>query len=328
MRACFILLFLLIYATGSGQYKFSRIDSLMTESDVQRFVRSIDKEFAGFVLKPTTQVSPLFGFTDFCTRVKDSLKLEIPFIKADFDNNTKTDLLVTGEYPGFTVIVFMHLAYDSIKPFYLTSAPLGDCIIPKTGTRKNFTTLEYFYGPDHSYWSAGNEKDSFRVSKKELIFKFGGFVEYAEKENNYSIEKIEYSTTGCFGSCPVFSLSVKNTGEAIFDAKKYNSQGNYWAETRPVEITGRFETRIDPSHLSSILDLLNYLDFPSLENNYAVSWTDDQACTLKITYDNGQTKTIKDYGKSGTHGLARLYRLLFDLRFNQTWKRISKKSKS
>jgi hypothetical protein len=51
-----------------------------------------------------------------------------------------------------------------------------------------------------------------------------------------------------------------------------------------------------------------------------VGWTDDQTCTLKITYDNGKTKTITDYGKIGTYGLNRVYSILFSLRQNQKWK--------
>ena len=48
--------------------------------------------------------------------------------------------------------------------------------------------------------------------------------------------------------------------------------------------------------------------------------TDGQTCGLKITYDNGKTKIIHDYGLIGTFGLDRTYEMLFNLRKNQTWK--------
>jgi hypothetical protein len=57
-----------------------------------------------------------------------------------------------------------------------------------------------------------------------------------------------------------------------------------------------------------------------LQNNYAVNWTDDQTCTLTITYNNEQTKTITDYGEIGTNGLRIIYDRLFALRKNQKWK--------
>jgi len=55
------------------------------------------------------------------------------------------------------------------------------------------------------------------------------------------------------------------------------------------------------------------------DNSYRVSWTDDQTSTLKITYDNGKVKTIRDYGLIGTFGLSQAYKLLFDLRGSQPW---------
>lgn len=58
------------------------------------------------------------------------------------------------------------------------------------------------------------------------------------------------------------------------------------------------------------------MDFTNLEKDYAVGWTDDQSCTLKIVYDNNKTKVIEDYGLIGTFGLKKLYQQLFELRFN------------
>ena len=71
--------------------------------------------------------------------------------------------------------------------------------------------------------------------------------------------------------------------------------------------------------------LLAYIDFPQLENNYSVNWTDDQTVELKIIYSSGKIKTISDYGASGSYGLKKVYKLLFDLRQNQNWKKIDEK---
>ena len=72
---------------------------------------------------------------------------------------------------------------------------------------------------------------------------------------------------------------------------------------------------------SKIVELLNYIDFPNLKDNYAVNLTDDQTCTLTIIYNNGKVKKIEDYGLIGTFGLDRFYSLMFELRFNQEWKK-------
>ncbi len=85
------------------------------------------------------------------------------------------------------------------------------------------------------------------------------------------------------------------------------------------EASGNFNSKIMEDKYNDIVNLLNYVDFETLKDNYAVGWTDDQSSTLKITYDNGKVKSIEDYGLIGTYGLDRIYQLLFELRENQKW---------
>ena len=59
------------------------------------------------------------------------------------------------------------------------------------------------------------------------------------------------------------------------------------------------------------------------KQDYYVDWTDDQDCTLKVVYDNNKVKEVRDYGLIGTFGLKKLYQQLFELRFNQDWKKIN-----
>lgn len=66
------------------------------------------------------------------------------------------------------------------------------------------------------------------------------------------------------------------------------------------------------------------MDFPNLENTYALNRSHTTDCVLKITYGDGKTKEIKDYGMLGTYGLMKVYEIIFDLRFNQEWKVDSK----
>ena len=85
------------------------------------------------------------------------------------------------------------------------------------------------------------------------------------------------------------------------------------------EVSGNFNSKITKDKYNDIVNLLNYIDFESLKDNYSVSWTDDQTATITITYDNGKVKSISDYGLIGTFGLDRVYQLLFELRDNQKW---------
>ena len=50
-----------------------------------------------------------------------------------------------------------------------------------------------------------------------------------------------------------------------------------------------------------------------------MSGTDRPSCNLTITYNQGKKKTIHDYGKKGTFGLQKLYKMISRLRTNQNW---------
>lgn len=110
-------------------------------------------------------------------------------------------------------------------------------------------------------------------------------------------------------------MSVLGDKSATFKAESYNRRvGN------SREIKGVFHTTISDTAFFDIINLLDYIDFPNLEDNYSVGRTDDQTSVLTVTYNNGKVKTIRDYGLVGTFGLDRLYHLFFNLRYNQNWK--------
>ena len=158
-------------------------------------------------------------------------------------------------------------------------------------------------------------KEKQTLQQKDLIFKFGDFIEFNKSPKTYKIEKIEYTTGMCFGTCPAFSIEINKDRKGTFKAEYYNTKTK-----NSKEVNGTFKTDINEKSYSEIIGLLNYIDFPNLKDDYSVSWTDDQTCNLTITYNNGQKKKIKDYGLIGTYGLDRLYQLFFELRFNQNWK--------
>ncbi len=105
----------------------------------------------------------------------------------------------------------------------------------------------------------------------------------------------------------MFELTIKSNGKATYI--------NYNNTTNEQIFTGN----IVANKLKQITDLLGYINIRQLKDNYAVNWTDDQTVNLTITFADGSSKTIKDYGMRGTFGLSRLYELLFDLRTSQTW---------
>lgn len=291
-----------------GQKFLSKIDSLNSKADVEKLIHSFDKDYQKFTLKPISQFESDYNTKGFCKKIADSLGITKSFYKADFDNNGYTDLLAIGDYYDFKIFVVMNYGHNSLKLNRLTRRSFQDCTFPKI---LNDTLIRYYFIQQPN-WSDTNQ--SATLQYKDLTFKYGDFVEYNLQPKNYSIEKIEYQTTMCFGSCPKFYISILKDKSSTFKAEAYNRELR-----NSKEIKGEFNTTLADTSFREIINLLNYIDFPNLKDNYAVGWTDDQTCTLTITYNNGQVKKIRDYGLIGTYGLDRLYQLLFDLRFNQNW---------
>ncbi|MEN8121444.1 MAG: DUF6438 domain-containing protein [Bacteroidota bacterium] len=154
------------------------------------------------------------------------------------------------------------------------------------------------------------------IEKETLFCWSGDFIEFKKKQNMYNIEKIKYQTTRCFGTCPQFYLEIDKLKNATLDAKYHNRK-----DKKGKEIKGKYNAIIKDKDYDEIVKLLNDINFPNLNDNYAVAAKDYPTCFLTITYNNGKVKKIRDYGLNGTSGLKKLYNLMFELRFNQEWKK-------
>ncbi|WP_379965433.1 DUF6438 domain-containing protein [Epilithonimonas sp. UC225_85] len=304
-----IILITLMSQNIFAQKLISKIDSINTEKEVENLIHTLDKDYKDFKIKKIADFKEEHGENKFCKNIADSLKIDKSFYKADFDNNGYTDILAIGDYYDFKIFVLMNYGNDSLKINRLTRRSFQNCTFPKI---INDSIINYYYFSEPHIFS----EEKSKLTKKDLIFKFGDFVEYNSKPNSYKIEKIEFQTTMCYGTCPQFFISIDKNKNGVFKAENYNID----KAKGKVEVKGKFNTIITDNDYNELVSILNYVDFPNLEDNYSVNWTDDQTSTLKITYNNGKVKEISDYGMIGTYGLDRIYSLFFDLRFNQNWK--------
>ncbi|RYZ27969.1 MAG: hypothetical protein EOO10_11065 [Chitinophagaceae bacterium] len=279
------------------------IDSIQTAQQIQKLILRADKRFDGFKVNATLKFSE-----KECQNLSDSLKIK-PWTKADFDCNGLTDLLVVGSWSDPAIICILDKGGDRFELKRITRRSFQDCTFPLVGKNNDLIAIEYFF---QSYPERDNWNKPRQLERKTLIYKFGDFIEANPNPSAHRIEKVEYSTTMCYGTCPVFKVVINADKTAVWHAEEYNEIGGK-------EVKGNFKTTIDQQRFKEIIDLLNYVDFERLKSNYAVTWTDDQTSTLIITYDGGKTKSITDYGLIGTYGLDRVYQLLFELRENQNW---------
>ena len=296
------------------------IDSLNSISDVEKFIRLKNKDFKDFNLVTIKNFKRNDERDIVFKRLADSLNVTQSFYKSDIDNNGFTDIIIMGDnhncgdYPCvYSTLALMSFGKDSIRTIDFRKGLSHEFGIPKIISENNRQFLEFYspidlYGDDY-------KKAKRKYNKVALVYKFDAFIEKNENPKQYKIQKIEYETFGCYGSCPIFQLSLNSDYSGKFRAEHFNFEKSFQKGEE-----GNFSAKIDKTHYNQLVEILNYIDFPNLKNNYSVGWTDDQESKLKITYDNGKTKIISDYGLVGTYGLTRLHELLSELRHNQQWK--------
>jgi ankyrin repeat protein len=93
---------------------------------------------------------------------------------------------------------------------------------------------------------------------------------------------ITLSRSGCFGSCPAYSVSVWSDGTINFDGKYY------------VAATGKHTATIDPDAVRSLAKQFIAAGFYSMDEDYSASVTDMPGYSLSIDID-GHSKSISDY---------------------------------
>jgi len=163
----------------------NEIDKLKTENDVQEFL--IEK------------VNPEWKFQKFFknTSEKDSTKYgKNKFFKIDIDKNDLTDLIVNAKY-FFAVLDLGNGKYDcqifDKGTFNLDKYTLLDIL-----NLKKETLL--LVKPYNKYKTKTNEESQIIDT---LVYKFGGFCEYNKKPTIKKITEVKFTTTSCYGNCPV-----------------------------------------------------------------------------------------------------------------------------
>ena len=147
------------------------------------------------------------------------------------------------------------------------------------------------------------------LTKAENVFELK-FIEYNENPDNFKIEKINFQRKACLWGCPIYEITIDDKRHLKYIAKHFNP------------VTGKFKGLLDEKNYSSITGLLNYINFKELKNKYYIHMTDVASCSLTITYNNGQEKSIFDEGLEGSFGLMALYNKFSELRETQKWIKI------
>jgi hypothetical protein len=302
IRQLAAVLFLTVISVSASA---NRIDSLKTDQDLVDFLQWVNKDFRNTKLKPIELRNDNTLRTDLaCDGMAEKWQIK-SWEKTDLNGDGRTDLLAILYWYDYGVYAVMDKGDDKFEFLTLSYNNSEKCEFAKPVVVNNQPLLLFYQKKAVSHTPGKGVKRTDQVDT--LVYRNGDFIELNRNPANYGIDSIQFRTTYCMGSCPVFTISAARDGNAMYNAQTYNPK------------QGNFSGLIQAKNMEEIIDLINFIDIKAKENNYNVSWTDDQTAFIRVRFTDGTVKEIKDYGMKGNFGLRLLYKKFFDLRTNQNW---------
>jgi hypothetical protein len=293
---------LIIFIFTSTFVFANQIDSLKSSKDVEEFAKKVYPKFTEFKIISTEEVRAKIS----CKEGYDLLEMK-NWEKVDITNDGKTDLILTT-YWGRTLYSYaiVDKGNNNFKTYRLSKNVFDNCELFKPIKKDDLNYLKTYIKKQEEVGLMEYEE---LIIKDRLVFKFQEFVELNKNPTKYTIKEIEFQTSGCYGSCPVFNLKINYKGNAEFNGQAY------------IKHKGKSEKKIPINLFNEIQELLEYIEIKKLKDNYSVAWTDDQTSTLTIRFNDNSVKKIRDYGMIGTFGLMAVYSKLIEIGKETEWKK-------
>ncbi|MBN2396427.1 MAG: hypothetical protein JXC36_08220 [Candidatus Atribacteria bacterium] len=209
--------------------------------------------------------------------------------------------------PIFSLPYGMSISLDSIDfclGFFKTERDsiTGDRMVLYLGNIVPYKTNRnsiFIINPLNNKWEfkwkyISRKNDTLKLALNDsTIFKY--------KKLKYNIDtlsdfdQIIYSSSGCYGSCPIIDISIDKEGNVLFQGEGY------------VKPLGFISANLNQHTRNSIFDKFRRANPLSLSDEYSVSHTDDQTITTTFIKNGEIVKTIYDYGMAGTSELIWAY---------------------
>lgn len=93
---------------------------------------------------------------------------------------------------------------------------------------------------------------------------------------------ITLKRTACFGTCPVYKLTVSGDGKVVYEGTSF------------VNVTGIQNSQISQEQIKELIDAFYAINYFALEDKYDASITDMPTTITSITID-GKTKKVVNY---------------------------------
>jgi hypothetical protein len=112
------------------------------------------------------------------------------------------------------------------------------------------------------------------------------------------IVAITIQRKGCFGTCPVYSATLRADGVATYTGG------------RNAPRTGGHTGRAYFGDFARLALFVEQSGFMQLAGRYTAPWTDDETVVVSITNRDGTTKEVSNYGRFGPPNLWVLERAI------------------
>jgi Domain of unknown function (DUF6438) len=324
------ILFLLCFFFVNSAFA-NKIDSLKTNDDIAKFLFNLHKKKYdnrhtlssikypcsqndyynddSFFLKENIKRWEKLDFnqdnrTDLFTRIysyNSNDKGGIAFLKNYVIIDNGNDVYDLQEIPEY----FLPISFNGIKPFYIDNNLVLSLHYSKLEEVEDSSILMNPNLPDSELLRVIEKTDT-------LIYKYGSFIELNTLGLGKQVKSISFETSSCFGPCQAFKMFINSDSSAKYIALPglYDNK------------SGKFKTKIKPKQYEEIIGFIGYLNVTKLKDNYRLLASHQPTSITIINFEDGTSKKISDYGKQGTLGLYNLYKMFFNLRENQIWKKI------
>ncbi len=136
-------------------------------------------------------------------------------------------------------------------------------------------------------------KDTLKIQTKNKILKFSKLKNKVNPNEKY--DEIIISSSGCYGTCPIFSLLISRNGRVLFFGEEFNLKN------------GLYSSKIDLKTFEKIENNFKKANIQNLEPFYSADWTDDNTITVSFIRNGKIVKTISDYGNKSPNDFRLAY---------------------
>lgn len=130
------------------------------------------------------------------------------------------------------------------------------------------------------------------------------------QDEAWQITEVSLERGACFGPCPIYKITIKRDGTAIYEGKRF------------VERLGMYRGTVYAfNNLARLIEASGYF---KLKDNYSVNITDLSTATTSVVRA-GKRKTIRNYGGAGPIELWGIETTIDGMVANTKWEKVSDK---